>query len=115
MIASITKGSGFRGLFEYLLQKSKDFEILSDQGCLSIDINKEFELFASPAKLAAEFELIAAMRPTVTKPVRHFSIGFSEADGNVSNEIKTLVAAKIIKKMGKGKIRKRSERGARRD
>ena len=91
MIASITKGHGFKSLFEYLLKKEKGAIILTDaKNCLA----------ETPAKLAAEFELIAAKSPRTEKPVRHFSIGFSEKDGVVSNETKSLAAMQIIKAMG---------------
>lgn len=93
MIASITKGRGFRSLFEYLLNPDKEPTILVEaQGCLA----------DTPAELTTEFELIAASRPTVRKPVRHFSIGFAPEDGEIDNHTKSLIALKIIATMGYG-------------
>ena len=91
MIASITKGRGFGKLFEYLLKKEKAPLILvGAQNCES----------STPADLAAEFENIAAMRPSIPKPVRHFSIGFHEKDGHVDVAKKALIIVEIINAMG---------------
>ena len=93
MIASITKGRGFGKLFEYLLKTEKTPLILvGAQNCES----------STPADLAAEFENIAALRPSIPKPVRHFSIGFHEKDGHVDAEKKALIVVEIIKAMGHG-------------
>jgi Relaxase/Mobilisation nuclease domain len=93
MIASITKGRGFGKLFEYLLKTEKTPLILvGAQNCES----------STPADLAAEFENIAALRPSIPKPVRHFSIGFHEKDGCVDDAKKALIVVEIINAMGHG-------------
>jgi hypothetical protein len=88
-IANITKGKGFGGLMGYLLDPDKKPRIISS--CVAS---------STPADLAREFRLVANLRPSVTKPVRHFSISFAPADGRVDDVIKEAVAFRVLDGLG---------------
>ncbi|PSB56225.1 relaxase/mobilization nuclease domain-containing protein [Chamaesiphon polymorphus] len=88
-IANITKGRGFGGLMGYLLDPAKKPRIISS--CVAS---------CTPADLAREFRLVANLRPSVTKPVRHFSIAFAPADGRVDDVIKEAVAFRVLDGLG---------------
>jgi hypothetical protein len=88
-IANITKGRGFGGLMGYLLDPDKKPRIVSS--CVAS---------STPADLAREFRLVANLRPSVTKPVRHFSIAFAPADGRVDDAIKEAVAFRVLDGLG---------------
>ncbi len=91
MIGKITKGSGFGGVFAYILSEDKNFTLLpTAQQCLS----------DTPEALAREFQYVANIRSKTTKPVRHFAIGFSPSDGEIDNEIKAEIAVRVMEEMG---------------
>jgi Relaxase/Mobilisation nuclease domain len=91
MIGKITKGSGFGGVFTYILDKDKSHVLLKEaKQCLS----------DTPERLAREFQYIANGRSTTKLPVRHFSIGFAEQDGEIDNGVKAEIAVRIMEKMG---------------
>ena len=96
MIGKITKGSGFGGVFAYLLGEDKKPILLKEaQQCLS----------DTPQELAREFQYIANSRPTTKLPVRHFSIGFAEQDSkgdDLTNDIKAEIVVRIMEEMGYG-------------
>ena len=70
MIAKIVKGSNFKGVVDYILDKEKDVKILVCDGLFAE--NKE--------TLAGSFEAQARMNPKVTKPVGHIALAFSKED-----------------------------------
>ena len=70
MIAKIVKGSNFKGVVSYILDKEKDARILVCDGLLAE--NKE--------TIAGSFEAQARMNPRVTKPVGHIALAFSKED-----------------------------------
>ena len=70
MIAKIVKGSNFKGVVDYILDKEKDAKILVCDGLFAE--NKE--------TLAGSFEAQARMNPKVTKPVGHIALAFSKED-----------------------------------
>ena len=70
MIAKIVKGSNFRGVVSYILDKEKDARILVCDGLFAE--NKE--------TTAGSFEAQARMNPKVTKPVGHIALAFSKED-----------------------------------
>jgi Relaxase/Mobilisation nuclease domain len=88
-IGTITKGAGFGGLFEYLLDVDKKPRIIS-----SCVLNSE------PNKLAREFRAVSNLRPTVRKPVRHFSISFAPEDGVVDDVVKEAIAFQVLDGLG---------------
>ena len=88
-IAKISKGSGFRGIMDYLLDPDKRPRIIG--GCV----------FTSTATdLAREFRMVANLRRSVTKPVRHFSISFAPEDGTVDDVIKEAISLRILDGLG---------------
>jgi Relaxase/Mobilisation nuclease domain len=88
-IGTISKGTGFGGLFEYLLDVAKKPRIISS--CV---------LNSDPTKLAREFRAVSNLRPTVRKPVRHFSISFAPEDGVVDDVVKEAIAFQILDGLG---------------
>ena len=70
MIAKIVKGSNFRGVVNYILDKEKDAEILVSDGLFSE--NKD--------TIVMSFEAQSGMNPRVTKPVGHIALAFSRED-----------------------------------
>ena len=70
MIAKIIKGSNFKGVVNYILDKEKDARILVCDGLFAE--NKE--------TIAGSFEAQAKMNPRVTKPVGHIALAFSKED-----------------------------------
>jgi Relaxase/Mobilisation nuclease domain len=69
MISKTTHGSDFRGLLDYLLNETKQAEIISP-----------FMEGDNPVDLAAEFGAVADLRPTTRLPVRHISLSFAPGD-----------------------------------
>jgi Relaxase/Mobilisation nuclease domain len=88
-IGTISKGTGFGGLFEYLLDVAKKPRIISS--CV---------LNCDPTKLAREFRAVSNLRPTVRKPVRHFSISFAPEDGVVDDVVKEAIAFQVLDGLG---------------
>lgn len=70
MIAKIVKGSNFRGVVNYILDKEKDAEILVSDGLFSEDKDT----------IVMSFEAQSGMSPRVTKPVGHIALAFSRED-----------------------------------
>lgn len=70
MIAKIVKGSSFKGVVNYILDKEKDAKILVCEGLFAE--NKE--------TIANSFEAQARMNPRITKPVGHIALAFSKED-----------------------------------
>ena len=66
MIAKIVKGSNFKGVVGYILDKEKDARILGCDGLFAE--NKD--------TIAMSFEAQSRMNPKVTKPVGHISLAF---------------------------------------
>jgi hypothetical protein len=88
-IAKISKGSGFRGIMDYLLDPDKRPRIIG--GCV---------FTSTAADLAREFRMVANLRRSVTKPVRHFSISFAPEDGTVDDVIKEAISLRILDGLG---------------
>ena len=73
MIAKIVKGSSFKGVVSYILDKEKDAKILVCDG-----------LFAENRDtIAMSFEAQSKMNPKVTKPVGHISLAFHKEDERI--------------------------------
>ena len=70
MIAKIVKGSSFRGVVNYILDKGKDAKILV---CDSLFVEDKDTITMS-------FEAQSKMNPKVTKPVGHISLAFHKED-----------------------------------
>ena len=91
MIAKIVKGSNFKGVVNYILDKEKDARILICDGLFGE--NKE--------TIASSFEAQARMNPKVTKPVGHISLAFHKEDEHrLSDRAMAGLALEYLKKMG---------------
>ena len=93
MIAKIVKGSSFRGVVSYILDKGKDAKILVCDGLFAE--NKD--------TIAMSFEVQSKMNPEVTKPVGHISLAFSKEDEHrLTDRAMAGIALEYLKKMGNG-------------
>lgn len=88
-IGKVTKGKGFRGVIDYLLDDNKNARIISS--CM---------FGSTPAELACEFRMVANLRRSVGKPVRHFSISFAPEDGAVDDVIKEAIVFRVLDGLG---------------
>lgn len=91
MIAKIVKGSNFKGVVSYILDKEKDAKILVYDG-----------LFAeNKGTITGSFEAQARMNPKVTKPVGHIALAFSKQDEHRLTDCAMAgIALEYLKKMG---------------
>ena len=91
MIAKIVKGSSFRGVVNYILDKGKDAKILVCDG-----------LFAeNNDTIAMSFGAQSKMNPKVTKPVGHISLAFHKEDEHrLTDRAMAGIALEYLKEMG---------------
>ena len=91
MIAKIVKGSSFKGVVSYILDKEKDAKILVCDG-----------LFAENRDtIAMSFEAQSKMNPKVTKPVGHISLTFHKEDEHrLTDRTMAGIALEYLKEMG---------------
>ena len=91
MIAKIVKGSSFKGVVNYILDKGKDAKILVCDG-----------LFAeNNDTIAMSFEAQSKMNPKVTKPVGHISLAFHKEDEHrLTDRTMAGIALEYLKEMG---------------
>lgn len=91
MIAKIVKGSNFKGVVSYILDKEKEAKILVCDGLFAE--NKE--------TIAGSFEAQARMNPKVTKPVGHIALAFSKKDEHrLTDRAMAEIALEYLKNMG---------------
>ena len=91
MIAKIVKGSNFKGVVSYILDKEKDAKILVCDGLFAE--NKE--------TTAGSFEAQERMNPKVTKPVGHISLAFSKEDEHrLTDRVMAGIALEYLNAMG---------------
>lgn len=91
MIAKIIKGSSFRGVVNYILNKEKDAKILVCDGLFAEDKDT----------IAMSFEAQSKMNPKVTKFVRHISLAFSKEDEHrLTDRAMAGIALEYLKGMG---------------
>jgi hypothetical protein len=110
VIAKGTKGSNALGLFKYLLKDEKNARILGGQvEGLVIDeaINSASLVTGTNRKdllkeLSETWLYQSRINKDVSLDVRHFSIAFDPADGDVSDATKLRSARKLMQKMGYG-------------
>jgi Relaxase/Mobilisation nuclease domain len=88
MIATITKGSDFKGLLDYLLKEEKQPEIINSQ-----------MLGQNASKIAQEFNAVVTQKPNVELTVRHISLSFAP-DDVVDNSNKALIVDRVMGEMG---------------
>ena len=91
MIAKIVKGSSFKGVVNYILDKEKDANILICDGLFAE--NKD--------TIAMSFDAQSKMNPKVTKPVGHISLAFHKEDEHrLTDRAMAGIALEYLKEMG---------------
>ncbi|MBM6662687.1 relaxase/mobilization nuclease domain-containing protein [Marseilla massiliensis] len=91
MIAKIVKGSSFRGVVNYILDKEKDAKILVCDGLFSEDKDT----------IVMSFEAQAGMNPRVMKPVGHIALAFSKEDEHrLTDRAMAGIALEYLERMG---------------
>ena len=91
MIAKIMKGSGFKGVINYILDLKKGTELIDSSGVRTDSINHIVQSFIDQAEL----------NPKVGKVVGHISLSFSAQDSpRLCNEWMVKVAREYMEKMG---------------
>lgn len=91
MIAKIMKGSGFKGVINYILDPKKGTELIDSSGVRTDDISHIIQSFIDQINLNSR----------VSKVVGHISLSFSTQDSlKLSNEFMTQVAREYMEKMG---------------
>ena len=85
------KGSGFKGVINYILDPKKGTELIDSPGVRTDDISHIIQSFIDQTSL----------NPRVSKVVGHISLSFSTQDSlKLSNEFMTQVAREYMEKMG---------------
>lgn len=91
MIAKIVKGSSFKGVVNYILDKGKDAKIIALDGLF---VENKYTITMS-------FEAQAKMNPTVTKPIGHISLAFHKEDEHrLTDRAMAGIALEYLKEMG---------------
>ena len=91
MIAKIVKGSSFRGVVNYILDKEKDAKILVCDGLFAEDKDT----------IALSFEAQSKINSKVTKPVGHISLAFHKEDEHrLTDRAMAGIALEYLKEMG---------------
>ena len=91
MIAKIMKGSGFKGVINYILDPKKGTELIDCSGVRTDSISHIVQSFIDQTEL----------NPRVGKVVGHISLSFSAQDSpKLSNEWMAKVAHEYMEKMG---------------
>ena len=91
MIAKIMKGSGFKGVINYILDPKKGTELIDGLGVRTDGVSHIIQSFIDQTKL----------NPRVSKVVGHISLSFSVQDSSkLSNEFMAQMAREYMEKMG---------------
>ena len=91
MIAKIMKGSGFKGVINYILDPKKGTELIDSSGVRTDCISHIAQSFIDQTEL----------NPRVGKVVGHISLSFSVQDSSkLSNEFMVQTAREYMEKMG---------------
>ena len=89
MIASISQGGGFGGLFGYLLADEKSAKIIGGNvACRSVK------------GLTREFKAISDLNPQVTVVAKHIALAFAPLDGEIANSLKAEIAMRLLDELG---------------
>ena len=89
MIASISQGGGFGGLFGYLLADEKEAKIIGGNvACRSVK------------GLTREFKAISDLNPQVTVIAKHIALAFAPEDGEIANSLKVEIAMRLLDELG---------------
>lgn len=91
MIAKIMKGSGFKGVINYILDPKKGTELIDSSGVRTDSISHIIQSFIDQTEL----------NPRVSQVVGHISLSFSAQDScKLCNEWMAKVAREYMEKMG---------------
>lgn len=91
MIAKIMKGSGFKGVINYILDPKKGTELIDSSGVRTDGVSHIIQSFIDQTEL----------NPRVSKVVGHISLSFSAQDSTkLSNEWMAQIAREYMEKMG---------------
>ncbi|MDE5612547.1 MAG: relaxase/mobilization nuclease domain-containing protein [Odoribacter sp.] len=91
MMAKIVKGSNFKGVVDYILDKNKGTQVVVHDGLFME--NKE--------TIAMSFNVQSQMNNKVAKPVGHIALSFSKEDEpRLTNRVMAGIALEYMEKMG---------------
>ena len=91
MMAKIVKGSGFKGVVDYILDKGKNAQVVAYDGLFME--NKE--------TIAMSFNAQSLMNGNVAKPVGHIALSFSKEDEpRLTNCVMGGIALEYMERMG---------------
>ena len=91
MMAKIVKGSDFKGVVNYILDKDKNAQVVAFDGLFME--NKE--------TIAMSFNAQSQMNNKVTKPVGHIALSFSKKDEpRLTNRVMAGIALEYMERMG---------------
>ena len=91
MMAKIAKGSGARGIVDYILDKKKQATLIDCQGVL----------FNDNSTIAKSFIAQSRLNPRVDKFIGHISLSFSKQDlPRLTDELMIQISREYMEKMG---------------
>ena len=91
MMAKITKGSDFKGVVDYILDKDKNAQVIAFDGLFME--NKD--------TIAMSFNVQWQMNSKVSKPVGHIALSFSKEDEpRLTNRVMAGIALEYMERMG---------------
>ena len=91
MMAKIVKGSDFKGVVNYILDKEKNAQVIAFEGLFME--NKD--------TIAMSFNTQSQMNNKVSKPVGHIALSFSKEDEpRLTNRVMASIALEYIERMG---------------
>ena len=91
MMAKIVKGSDFKGVVDYILDKGKGTQVVAYDGLFME--NKE--------TIAMSFNAQSQMNNKVTKPVGHIALSFSKKDEpRLTNRVMAGISLEYMERMG---------------
>ncbi|WP_288154807.1 relaxase/mobilization nuclease domain-containing protein [Phocaeicola sartorii] len=91
MMAKITKGSDFKGVVDYILDKDKGTQIVASDGLFME--NKD--------TIAMSFDIQCQMNNKVSKPVGHIALSFSKKDEpHLTSRVMADIALEYMERMG---------------
>ena len=91
MMAKIVKGSDFKGVVDYILDKDKNAQVVASDGLFME--NRE--------TIAMSFNTQSQMNSKVSKPVGHIALSFSKEDeARLTNRLMAGIALEYMERMG---------------
>ena len=91
MMAKITKGSDFKGVVDYILDKDKNAQVAAYDGLF----------IESKETITMSFNAQSRMNGKVTKPIGHIALSFSKEDEpRLTNRVMAGIALEYMERMG---------------